>query len=213
MAVSQDILRVKYRDLPDEKLLRLAAEDAARLRPEALILLQEELASRGLAEQVEESIKVQLRKLGKDEIEEYCVLVRTQPCPRCHSSLHPLNATVVSRVASFIVVTTWKEQFAIACPTCLDKLSQEAVQSSLLLGWWAIPWGVIRTIQAVNFNRKKAKANHLPYPNDSLKAFVVSRVASIDAANKTPFGLQAYLISLLIEINRMPIQAPSIITQ
>jgi hypothetical protein len=44
MAYSETALRENYRKFSDEKLMRLAAEDAAKLRPESLALLQEELA-------------------------------------------------------------------------------------------------------------------------------------------------------------------------
>lgn len=192
MAVSEAALQENYRRLSDDRLLRLAAEDAAKLRPEALVVLQAELATRGLAATAEKAIAAQLRVVSEEEVLAYCAVLRAQPCPLCHATAQPLNATRTSKVLSFIVLTTWKKQFAIACPTCLDKLNREGSATSALLGWWGFPWGVIRTIQALQANSKMTKTNHLPYPNDLLKHFVVHNVGRIEAAGSSA-NLQALL--------------------
>lgn len=193
MAVSEAALKENYRRLSDDKLLRIVAEDATRLRPEALVLLKEELATRGLSATAEKTIEAQFKVISEEGIAEYCGLLQAQPCPLCRSSAQRLNATISSKVMSFLVMTTWKKQFAIACPTCLDKLNRDASTTSALLGWWGFPWGISRTIQALIDNRKMARTNHVPYPNDLLKAFVVSNVGRIEAARDNAGDLQALL--------------------
>ncbi|HEX8426267.1 hypothetical protein [Hymenobacter sp.] len=196
MAYSETALKENYCKFSDEKLMRLAAEDAARLRPEALVLLQEELAERGLAEAAHKEIAAQLRVLSEAEIEEYCALIRAVPCPICYSVAEPLNATVTSKVSSFIVVTTWKEELAIACPSCLDKLSESATSHSIIAGWWGMPWGIIRTVKAIRFNKKMAKDHHAPSPSVPLKAFVVDNARSLDQVKDNRNQLHAFLIGL-----------------
>ena len=193
MAVSEAALKENYRRFSDEKLMRIASEDATKLRPEALALLKEELSTRGLAATAEKTIAAQLRVASEADIAAYCALIQAQPCPVCHSAAQPLNATMTSKVMSFLVLTTWKKQLAIACPTCLDKLNREASTTSALLGWWGIPWGIIRTIQALRANEKMAKTNHAPYPNDLLKAFVVGNIGRIEAVRDNAPDLQALL--------------------
>jgi hypothetical protein len=193
MAVSEAALRENYRRLSDDKLMRIASEDATKLRPEALVLLKEELSTRGLTETAERAIEAQFRVVSEQEIAEYCGLLQAQPCPICRSSAQRLNAALTSKVISFLVMTTWKKQFAIACPTCLDKLNRDASISTALLGWWGFPWGIIRTIQALIANGKMEKTNHVPYPNDLLKAFVVGNVGRIEAARDNATDLQALI--------------------
>jgi hypothetical protein len=106
--------------------MRLAAEDAAKLRPEALGLLREELGVRGLAEATQGSIAAQLRVLSEEEIDDYCALLRTVPCPICHSAAQPLNASVTNKVSSFMIATTSKQELVVACPSCLDKRTASA---------------------------------------------------------------------------------------
>ena len=199
MAFSEAALKEKYRKFSDEKLMHIAAEDAAKLRPEALALLQEELEARGLAEVAQKEIDAQFRMLSEPEIEEYCALIQAAPCPICHSATKPLNATVTSKVSSFIFLTTWKEELAIACPSCLDKLSEDATSHSIIVGWWGIPWGIIRTIKAISSNKKLAKSHHVSYPNASLKAFVVDNVRSLDKIKGNVNQLHAFLISLRLK--------------
>lgn len=199
MAFSEAVLKENYRKFSDEKLMRIAAEDAAKLRPEALALLQGELAERGLGEAAQKEIDAQFRVLSEAEIEEYCALIRAVPCPICHSAAEPLNATVASKVSSFIFLTTWKEKLAIACPNCLDKLSESATSHSIIVGWWGIPWGIIRTVKAISSNKKMAKSHHVPYPNAVLKGFVVNHVRSLDKVKGNVNQLHAFLISLRLK--------------
>lgn len=191
MAFSEATLKENYRKLSNEKLLGIAAEDAAKLRPEALTLLREELEVRGLAQTTQAGIDAQLRVLSAAEIDEYCALLRAVPCPICHSAAQPLNATVTSTVSSFIVVTTSKEKLAVACLGCLDKLSEKAISHSMFLGWW----GIIRTVQALLFNKKMAKSHHALHANPLLKAFVVDDFRAVDAAEGNVNKLHAFLIS------------------
>jgi hypothetical protein len=193
MAVSEAQLKENYRRLSDAKLMRIASESATTLRPEALVLLKEELSTRGLAATVEKAIEVQFKVVSEEGISEYCKLLQAQPCPICRSTAQPLNATLTSKVMSFLVLTTWKKQFAIACPACLDKLNRDASTTSALLGWWGFPWGIIRTIQALISNGKMAKTNHASYPNHLLKSFVVGNAGRIEAARDNAIDLQALI--------------------
>ena len=196
MAASEATLRDHYQRLPDARLLRLATEDAARLRPEALALLQAELAARGLGPTAEKAIAAQLRVVSDEELLAYCQVLRAQPCPVCRSTARPLNATRTHKVkvTSFIVLAIREEHLAIACPACLDDFNRAGSLASALLGWWCLPWGIIRTRQAIKANDKMLANNHLPYPNDLLKHFVAHNVGRIEAA-----GSRAGLWELLAE--------------
>ena len=193
MAVSEAALKENYRRFSDEKLMRIASEDATKLRLEALVLLKEELSTRGLAATAEKTIAAQFRVVSEAEMAEYCALIQAQPCPVCRATSQSLNATITSQVMSFLVLTTWKKQLVIACPTCLDKLHRAASTTSALLSWWGFPWGIIRTIQALIANGKMAKTNHAPYPNDLLKAFVAGNVGRLEAVRGIAPDLQALI--------------------
>jgi hypothetical protein len=193
MAVSEAALKANYRRYSDEKLLRIVSENAAKLRPEALVLLREEMATRGLAAIAERAIEVQLRVATDAETLEYCGLLQAQPCPRCCSTCQPLNAAITSKVLSMLVLTFWERRFVIVCPTCLSKLIREASNITVLLGWWGLPWGVIRTIRALNSNRKTLETSQAPYPSELLKAFVRRNLSRIEAVKDDENALQRLL--------------------
>lgn len=193
MAVSEAALKANYCRYSDEKLLRIVSEDAAKLRPEALVLLREEMAARGLAAVAERAIAVQLRVATAAEITEYCGLLQAQPCPKCYSTHQPLKAAIISKVLSMLVLTTWEKRFVIVCPTCLAKLLREASNITVLLGWWGLPWGIIRTIRALNSNRKMLETGHTLHSNELLKAFVARNLGRIEAVKDDENALQRLL--------------------
>ena len=183
-------LRQTYEKLSDEKLLRLATERASTLRPEALALLRQVVAERGLGDTVAAAIDAQVRVLDNEALLAYCEVLRALPCPVCQSQQQLLNATITSEVLSFLVMTTSKKKIHIACPTCLNELNRKALTSSALLGWWGFPWGIIRTIGAIAFNSKMQKNNHLPMPSAVLQQFVRERVGRIEAQRQNPAELR-----------------------
>jgi hypothetical protein len=88
---------------------------------------------------------------------------------------------MVYDVFSVIILTHYSKKFKIACPHCLDKANSEATAKSAVLGWWGIPWGIVRTIQAIVNNVKSRKTHHWEEPNPYLRGFVLSRIGQLEA--------------------------------
>ena len=186
-----DIAEIKenYARFSDEKLIRLATEDAASLRPEALEALKEILRDRCISEEIIRGIDAQLKDIDESSLEDYAEILRNLPCPMCNSSAEKLNATIVYKVKSFFL-TYFEMEFKIACPKCLDELNRDAMFKSGLLGWWGLPWGIIRTVQSLIGNKKMIKQNRLPEANYLLMNFVFERVGRIEANRNNPEELQ-----------------------
>ena len=81
---------------------------------------------------------------------------------------------------SFIFITQYRKELKIACPDCLDKANSDALIKTAVLGWWGIPWGIIRTIQAIGQNIKSKKTHHLDEPNNYLRSFILARVGQFE---------------------------------
>jgi len=161
MEPNLDELRKNYERFDDRKIIRIATEEATSLRPEALELLKQIIKERGLSEDILKSVDAQFEKIDTNKLTEYAELLRDLPCPVCHQTQNKLNATVVSTVVSLVFFTQYKNEIKIACPPCLDKLNNNAMIKSALLGWWGIPWGLIRTPKALLANNKRKKNNNL----------------------------------------------------
>ena len=182
MEPSLEQLRKNYDQFDDKKLIRIATEEAAGLRPEALELVKQIIKERGLSTAVTKGIDVQLEKIGDARLHEYTELLRRLPCPVCNRTDEKLNASITATAISYIFLTQLRKELKIACPQCLDKLHKDATTKSALFGWWGIPWGIIRTPGAIIFNNKMKKGNSLNEANNLLKSFVLDRVGRIESS-------------------------------
>jgi len=190
MEPSIDELRKNYERFDDNKLIRLASEEATRLRPEALELLKQIIKERGLSTDVLTGIEAQFKQPDEKSLRVYTDLLRKQSCPICDSTAQPLNATMVASVMSFIVFTHYKKELVIGCPDCLDKQNNNAMLKSALMGWWSLPWGLIRTPKSLMLNSKMKKQNHNYEANDLFKSFTLQRIGRIEANKNNPEQLQ-----------------------
>jgi len=193
MEPSIEDLRNNYKRFSDDKLIQLATTDAAGLRPEAIQVLQEEIKDRGLSTDLLKGIDVQRKEINEKELLEFCEIIRKQPCPICGSALFKLNATLTGNVVSFLIFTNYEKKLVIACPDCLRKANKNAMIKSAFLGWWGIPWGIIRTIQSFIFNNKMSKQTQLEEPNENLIGFVLERVGTIEANKLDNARLQSLI--------------------
>jgi hypothetical protein len=78
------------------------------------------------------------------EIDERIATVRNQLCPLCEGS-GPLNIYPSYTVYSVIFFTSWKTQTHFCCRACSRKQQISALVTSLLAGWWGVPFGVLLT--------------------------------------------------------------------
>jgi hypothetical protein len=189
-------LKTTYKNLSDDKLTRLAITEAASLRPEALDLLKAEIKNRGLDEGIMNGVNVQLADLSNLAIDDYIALIRNQPCPVCSSTAAQLNAVVIGSVKSFIILTQYKKKLMVACPSCLQQANQKATSSTALMGWWGLPWGIIRTSQALFRNIKTNKVIRTDEPSDTLLSFVKTNVGVIESVRKNNQSLHLMLDSI-----------------
>jgi len=182
-------LRKNYEQFDDKKLLRIASEEAAGLRWEALELLKQEIARRGL-DAAANAADVLTKKVSTEQLTAYIELLRNLPCPFCGSSEQKLNATITSNVVSFIVFTHQQKEVKIGCPRCLNKQNNNAMVKTALLGWWGLPWGILRTPKALFFNANQKAQNDSPEANDLFKLFVYERMGRIEMNKNNPEGLK-----------------------
>lgn len=187
-------IRKNYRNLEDYQIVDLANTSANSLRPEIIPLLEEEIKRRDLSEKLLNGIQAQLKTPSLIEIDEYCSIIRNQSCSECHSKTHKLNAIILKDVASLILLTRTNTSLKIACPDCLEKYKKNSNSRTLLLGWWALPWGPIKTIQTLVSNSiifNKIRKNE---PTDILKSFVYENIGTLETNKDNPNALKHLLI-------------------
>jgi hypothetical protein len=183
-------VRENYQKKTDEELIQAATTDAVGLTPEALEVVKEEIIRRKLDTSIVKGLEAQNKSYTIEEIDQYCNIIRQLNCPNCGISHTPLNATMTSEVMSFILFTQWHQKLEVGCPSCLDKANENALTKTALLGWWGIPWGFIRTIQAIGQNVKNKKTNHSNTPNDFLRSYALSKIGELETYKDNKEKLQ-----------------------
>jgi len=179
-----------YQNLDRGKIESLATTEAKSLRPEVIPVLIGEIQRRNMPDSVILALQRQLKEPTPDKLAEYCTLLQSQPCPKCGTRSAKLNANMTSEVFSIVFITRSTKKLGIACPDCLDSFKKNANAKSGMLGWWAFPWGPIKTIQSFLFNAKMNKENHLGIPNRIFQGFVYQNIGAIEAAKNSPDKLQ-----------------------
>ena len=163
------------------ELIEAATTDAIGLTPEALEVVKEEIIRRKLDTNIIKGLEAQNKTYSLEQVDKYCNLIRELDCPSCGADHTQLNATMTSEVMSFIFFTRHTRKIKVACPDCLDKANSNALATTAAFGWWGIPWGIIRTIQAIGHNIKSKKTNHSNTPNDYLRSYTLSRIGKLEA--------------------------------
>lgn len=64
---------------------------------------------------------------------------------------------------------------------------------SSLLGWWGLPWGFIKTLEALVLNYKMKLLTTTPEPNELFKNFVAIRIDKIKANLNNSEGLKTII--------------------
>ena len=169
-----------YSKKTDSELIHIATEKAQGLRPGVLEIIENEIKKRNLNPNILEGAKAQNREYSLEEIKELSQKLRTLPCPLCGNKTAKLNGTVMHTAKSFIIFTTFRKEPIIGCPDCLDKKNQDSITSTALLGWWGIPWGILKTPFYIYNNIKEKKYNHISEPNNTLLSFTLSNIGQIE---------------------------------
>lgn len=183
-------VRENYQKKTDAELIQAATTDAIGLTAEAMEVVKEEIIRRKLDPSIIRALEAQNKTYTLEEIDSYCNLIRQLHCPICGSSVYPLNATMTSEVISFVIFTQWNKKLKIACPHCLDKANESALTKTALPGFWGIPWGIIRSVQAIGQNMKSKKTNHTDTANDFLRSYVLSRIGELESCKDSKQQLQ-----------------------
>jgi len=194
MPTRDELLR-HYAGLSDERLVSLAVHEASQLTAEAVEVLQAELRARQLADNLRSAIAIQTTPLEHDEIEALVQRARRLPCPRCGSTAAMLNAATVGTVRSFLIASFSERDLVVGCPSCIRAAAEKADTLTAALGWWALPFGPLRAINAIVLNAKAARAATQEEPTADFRGFVTANrgaiVLQLEGAERGVVGPEA----------------------
>lgn len=169
-----------YERMSDSEIIRIATTDTYGLRPEVFGIIENEINKRNLNPEILKGAIAQNKEYSIEEIETYSKLLRDLPCPVCDKNDEKLNGTISHTVKSFIFFTSSETEPTIACPNCLDKKNNNAMLSTVLLGWWGIPWGLFKTPVYIYRNFKAKQQNRLENSNEALLSYTLGNIGEIE---------------------------------
>ncbi len=184
----------RYEGMSDDELVNIAMHDAHGLTPATLEIAKAEITKRGLNENMADALEAQNKTYTIEALDFYCGLIQKLRCPACGNASEDLNATIIGEVMSFIVFTHYKKKLVVACPGCLDKTNNSALTKSAIFGWWGLPWGIIRTAQAILLNLKGKETNRLAQPNNYLRRFALSKIGELETYKDDEQYLQQMIV-------------------
>jgi hypothetical protein len=145
MAKDLQQIRKNYSEFDDFKIEHLAKNEISSLDPEVVAILKEEIIKRGLDKNLNKGIEAQTKKLTDSELNELKFKISKLSCPECGQINSPLIGTLIREVKSFIVFTYNKKTPFISCQICANNKRKNALITTVLLGWWGFPHGLIYT--------------------------------------------------------------------
>ena len=107
-------IKENYKKFDDWEIEKIASEEAASLRPEVIDILKSEIEKRNLNLNLLDSVNSQIKELTESEFNQYSNILRNHPCPSCKSRTNRINATMVGRVISMLILTNYEKNLKIA---------------------------------------------------------------------------------------------------
>ncbi|WP_165219904.1 hypothetical protein [Aquisphaera insulae] len=84
------------------------------------------------------------RAVPDEAVDQHAGLIHQGPCPKCGGP-GPVDVHTSHRVYSALVFTSWSSHPEVCCVSCARKKYLKHGATSLILGWWGFPWGLIMT--------------------------------------------------------------------
>ena len=145
MAIDLEQIKKNYAEFDDFKIERLAKNEVNGLTPDVISILIDEINKRGLNPDLIKGIESQTKELTESELKELKFKISSLPCPDCGSQSLPLVGSLIRSVKSYIVFTSYTKTPVITCKNCSKKRRKNAIISTLLWGWWGVPYGLFKT--------------------------------------------------------------------
>ncbi|WP_430391482.1 hypothetical protein [Dyella sp. 20L07] len=112
-----------------------------------------------------------------DEVRAHAVAIRNGACPHCKGKQSVVEVRTAHWVWSALILTRYGRRTILACRDCGRSASLKALASSMVLGWWGVPFGLLVTPYKIVANVAELLRQDKPEPSPALQTFVRTRLA------------------------------------
>jgi len=131
-------IREIYAAYGDTKIIRIALNDAKKIRQEVVPILVEEIQKRNLDERLIQEIEEERFEFSEVEIQQMKTQIENCPCPRCGEKNEQLYGANIHTFISFIIDYVREDNDVVLCESCLNEAKQTSILRTLFFGWWSI---------------------------------------------------------------------------
>lgn len=118
------------------------------------------------------------KEVPLEQIEQAVREVHQGQCPQCGGQ-GPVDVSTAYKIWSAVLLTSWKSDLQICCRSCGRKRQAYGLLTSLLAGWWGIPWGLVMTPVQIGRNIVGMTRSYDAYqPSPELENVVRLAIAS-----------------------------------
>jgi len=189
-------IKKNYKRFDNERIRRIAENDAKGLRDETVPILINEIKRRKLGNQLINWINAERRKLSKSELEELIRKVKESLCESCKRN-RKLKGYEFSTTTGIIIDEIESHYKLIICENCGKKRRRNSAIWTTIFGWWSVrgfismPFQIIDKLRAIIQEEKQSE--------EIIKSFIESNIGEITLENDSKEIIQ----KLLKEFNKI----------
>lgn len=118
-------------------------------------------------------------KLPDDLVRKKAMEIHSGSCPICEQNRGPVDIHTAHKIWSLVLISSWTSNAQVSCRPCGRKRQLYGAVSSVVAGWWGIPWGLIMTPVQIGKNLVAIlRSQDSLHPSEKLEQFVRLELAT-----------------------------------
>ncbi|RZJ65380.1 MAG: hypothetical protein EOO50_14095 [Flavobacterium sp.] len=126
-----------YQNLSNGELVDFARHKSKNLRKEAVLVLKQEIESRGLDSGLVKWVDTESNKFEGAERSSLINRIRNLRCPRCDSAKDKLFGFEINYIYSYLISCNHVRKEKILCRSCGSIEKLKAIATTFFTGWWS----------------------------------------------------------------------------
>ena len=189
-------IKKNYERFDNQRIKRIAKNDAKGLRDDTVPILIDEIKKRNLGNHLIEWINAERRKLSKSEFESLKIKVKESTCENCKQN-RKLKGFEFRTMTGILIDDIISDYRLIICEKCGKKKIRYSAIWTSIFGWWSVrgfismPFLLINKIKALIHKDKQSE--------EIIESFINANIGTITIGNDSKEVIQ----KLLKEFNKI----------
>jgi len=182
MEMDIDEIRENYKRFENDRIKRIAKNDARSLKQDSVPVLIEEIKKRGLSNRLIDWVNAERRRLSAEELADLKMKTKKCKCQLCKKNTDLKGFKFMASTGIIIDHSTYCYKL-IVCAKCGRKKQKSALISTMVFGWWSL-YGLLCT-PIIIFNTIKAQFQKDVRSEKLIEDFIKSNIGHITLGKET----------------------------